>query len=300
MRVAVSGHRGQVVQALQAKAADAGVEVVAFGRPEADLEKPDSVAAAIASLKPDAVVNAAAYTAVDQAESDPDTAMRINCDGAAAVARAAAALGVPVIHLSTDYVFDGRLDRPYREEDATAPLGAYGHSKLAGEKAVAGVSANSVILRTSWVYSSFGRNFVRTMLSLATQKAKLRIVNDNFGAPTNAFDLADGILKVTRNLVSRPSASKLRGVFHLTNAGAASSAEFASEIFDLSSKDGGPSARIIPVPSSDYPTPARRPANSRLDNAKIAALHGVVLPEWRQSLSGLMTRFVRDMQQERS
>ncbi len=298
MRVAVSGIRGQVAQALQTRARNAGAELIAFGRPEADLEKPDSVAAAIEALQPDAVVNAAAYTNVDQAESDPDTAMRINCDGAAAVAKAAAALGVPVIQISTDYVFDGRLDRPYREDDATAPLGAYGRSKLAGEEAVADVAADSVILRTSWVYGSFGRNFVRTMLALAMQRAELRIVDDNIGAPSNAFDLADGILKVTRNLVSKPSASELRGVFHLTNSGAASSAEFASEIFVLSAKNGGPSARIVPIASSDYPTPARRPLNSRLDNAKIAALHGVVLPEWRQSLSGLMTRFARDMQQE--
>lgn len=298
MRVAVSGPRGQVTQALQARAVEAGVELVAFGRPKADLAMPESVAAAITSLKPDAVINAAGYTAVDQAESDPDTAMKINCDGAAAVARAAAALGVPVIQLSTDYVFEGGLDRPYREDDVTAPLGAYGRSKLAGEKAVADAAADSAIVRTSWVYSPFRHNFVRTMLALARQKDELRIVSDNIGAPTNAFDLADGLLKITRNLVMRPSAPELRGIFHLTNAGAASSAEFASEIFDLSAKNGGPSTRVIPIPSSFYAAPARRPANSRLDNAKVAARHGVVLPDWRQSLSALMTRYARELQQD--
>jgi dTDP-4-dehydrorhamnose reductase len=215
------------------------------------------------------------------------------------VARAAKELGVPVIHLSTDYVFDGRLDRPYRQDDATGPLGVYGKSKLAGEAAVAAGNGDHVILRTSWVYSPFGKNFVRTMLALAAKRDEIAVVSDQRGAPTNALDMADGILAVAKNLIAKPASPELRGVFHITGRGETNWAEFATAIFDASAAIGGPSARVLPIPASAYPTPARRPANSRLDNSHLAKVHGVRLPLWQQSLQDCVRRIVvQDHQQK--
>jgi len=292
MRIAVTGRHGQVARALAERAAAASLQVVTLARPEIDLARPEEIAAALAGLKPDAIVNAAAYTAVDQAESEPEMAHAINAEGAGAVARAAASLGVPIVQLSTDYVFDGSLDRPYRENDPTGPLGVYGASKLAGERAVAQATPDHVILRTSWVVSPFGKNFVRTMLTLARQRNEIRVVSDQLGAPTNALDIADGIVAVLRNLQAKPAAPELRGVFHMTGGGSTNWAEFAETIFALSKAAGGPSARVIPIPTTDYPTPARRPANSRLDNARIAATHGVRLPDWRSSLPPCIERLL--------
>jgi dTDP-4-dehydrorhamnose reductase len=292
MRIAVTGRHGQVAQALRERAAAAAMEVCVLARPEFDLTRPDAVDAALARLKPDAIVNAAAYTAVDQAETEPELAHAINAEGAGAVARAAAQLGIPIVQLSTDYVFDGSLDRPYREDDPTGPLGVYGASKLAGERAVARATPEHVILRTSWVVSPFGKNFVRTMLALARQRDEIRVVSDQFGAPTSALDIADGIFSIISNLQATPAAPELRGVFHMTGGGATNWAEFAEAIFAQSSAAGGPSARVIPIPTKEYPTPARRPANSRLDNARLAAAHGVQLPDWRQSLAPCIERLL--------
>jgi dTDP-4-dehydrorhamnose reductase len=208
------------------------------------------------------------------------------------VADAAARLGTPVIQLSTDYVFDGGLDRAYREDDATHPLGVYGDSKLQGERAVAAANRNHVILRTAWVYGPFGRNFARTMLALAGQQEPIQVVSDQRGTPTNALDLADGIIAVARNLLERPAAAELRGIFHITGGGDTNRAEFAAAILAASAAAGGPSARVVPVSTAQYPTPARRPANSRLDNTRLADLHGVKLPDWRQSLQGCIGRLL--------
>lgn len=292
MRIAVTGRHGQVAQALGEHAMGAAVEVCPLARPDFDLTRPDAIAAALAQLKPDAVVNAAAYTAVDAAETEPELAHAINAEGAGAVARAAARLGVPVVQLSSDYVFDGARERPYREDDPTGPLGVYGASKLAGERAVAAAAPDHVILRTSWVYSPFGKNFVRTMLALARSRREVRVVCDQHGSPTSALDIADGILAVVRNLRARPEAADLRGVFHMTSSGDASWADFATEIFALSRAAGGPSADVVPIPSSDYPTPARRPANSRLDTGRLAAVHRIRLPHWRQSLKPCIERLL--------
>jgi dTDP-4-dehydrorhamnose reductase len=297
MQIAVTGRSGQVVQSLLERAKAGNVEVHAVGRPDLDLVRPETVVAALLALRPDAIVNAAAYTAVDLAESEPALAHAINATGAAAVARAAAQLDIPIIHLSTDYVFDGSLGRPYREDDATGPLGVYGASKLAGEAAVRAANANHAILRTAWVYSPFSKNFARTMLTLANTREEISVVSDQLGSPTNALDIADRVITVVRNLIDRPAAPELRGTFHMTGAGETNWAEFAQSIFAISAGVGGPSARVRPIPTSAYPTPARRPANSRLDNSRLANVHGLRLPDWQPSLPGCIKRLVaRDFQ----
>jgi dTDP-4-dehydrorhamnose reductase len=292
MRIAVTGSLGQVATALveRARAASA-VEVAALGRPALDLLSRDSVLDTLLAARPDAIVNAAAYTAVDKAESEPGLAMRVNGDGAGHVAEAAARLGVPLVHLSTDYVFDGRLDRPYREDDATGPTGAYGRSKLEGERQVAGRSANSAILRTAWVYSPFGANFVRTMLRLAETREEIGVVADQRGNPTSALDIADALIAIARRL-SADSSHDLRGVFHMTGSGEATWADFAENIFAEAATRGRRATRVRRIAAADYPTPAKRPANSRLDNAKLARAHGVALPDWRPSLSIVCSRLI--------
>jgi dTDP-4-dehydrorhamnose reductase len=292
MRIAVTGRNGQVARSLLERAEASKVEVCTVARPEVDLARPQSVEAALLELKPDAVVSAAAYTTVDLAETEPALAHDINAVGAGAVARAAARLGIPIVHLSTDYVFDGALQRPYREDDATGPLGVYGASMLEGERAVAAANPNHAILRTAWVYSPFGKNFARTMLTLAGQRDEISVVSDQMGSPTNALDIADGVIVVVRHLIDRPAAPELRGIFHMTGAGETTWAEFATAIFAASAAAGGPSARVVPIPTSAYPTPARRPANSRLDNTRLADVHGVRLPHWQQSLRGCIERLV--------
>jgi dTDP-4-dehydrorhamnose reductase len=292
MLIAVTGRSGQVAQSLLERAAASKIDVRAVARPQIELTRPAETEQVLFDLRPDAIVNAAAYTAVDRAESEPDLAYRINALGAEGAARAAARLKIPIIQLSTDYVFNGRCERAYRENDSPTPLGVYGDSKLRGERAVAAATANHVILRTAWIYSPFGRNFVRAMLSLAGTQQSVSVVSDQLGTPTYALDLADGIIAVVRNLLDRPAATELRGVFHMTAGGESNWAEFAAAIFAASALAGGPSARVIPVSTSAFPTAARRPANSRLDNTRLADIHGVRLPEWKQSLQACVERIV--------
>lgn len=290
MKIAVTGKTGQVVTSLIERGTAAGHEVIALGRPELDLTDRASVARALEEAAPDVIVSAAAYTAVDKAESERDLAHAVNGAGAGAVAQAAKVLGVPLVHISTDYVFDGRLGRPYVESDPTGPTGVYGVSKLAGEQAVLiAHSDNSAILRVAWVYSPFGGNFVKTMLRLAGDRDEVSVVADQLGNPTNALEIANGILSVATNLVS-DSNPVLRGVFHMTASGEASWADFAEAIFVASAAHGGPTARVKRITTADYPTPAKRPANSRLDCGLIAKIHGVTLPEWRQSLDSVIAR----------
>lgn len=292
MRIAVTGSLGQVATALVERGrAASGVEVVALGRPALDLLTRDSVLESLAGARPDAIVNAAAYTAVDKAEAEPDLAMRVNGEGAGHVAEAAARLGVPLIHLSTDYVFDGRLDRPYREDDATGPSGAYGRSKLEGERMVAARWPNSAILRTAWVYSPFGANFVRTMLRLAQTREEIGVVADQLGNPTSALNIADAVLAIARRLSLDP-AQDLRGIFHMTGAGEATWADFAETIFAEAETRGRRPTRVRRIAAADYLTPAKRPSNSRLDNGKLARTFALALPEWRSSLSIVCSRLI--------
>lgn len=292
MRIVVTGREGQVVRSMVERGSSAGHEVIALGRPELDLTSDaDPIVEAIGSARPDIVVSAAAYTGVDKAEEEREIAFAVNERGAGAVARAARAAGVPLVHLSTDYVFDGSKAQPYTENDATNPSGVYGASKLAGEQAVAAEQPDSAILRTAWVFSPFGANFVKTMLRLAADRDSLGIVADQRGNPTSALDIADGVLAVASNLVGDKDPD-YRGIFHMTASGDASWAEFAEAVFEQSAKLGGPSAAVKAISTADYPTPARRPANSRLDCARLERVHGVSLPQWRESLEKVVRRLV--------
>jgi dTDP-4-dehydrorhamnose reductase len=294
MRMLVTGREGQVVRSLIERGQFTGIEIAALGRPDLDLGgSEDSIASTIQAAAPDVIVSAAAYTFVDKAESEPDLAYAINERGPASIARTARKLGIPVIHLSTDYVFDGTKPLPYVEEDSTNPQTVYGLSKLAGERAVLAGYADSVVLRTAWVYSPFGSNFVKTMLRLAADRHEIDIVSDQRGNPTSALDIADGILAIARNLGdSRP---ELRGIFHMTGSQDASWAEFAEAIFAQSAALGGATAKVRQIRTEDYPTIARRPLNSRLNSDKLAQVHGVRLPEWQSSLKAVVER----LQQER-
>ncbi|MNV40555.1 dTDP-4-dehydrorhamnose reductase [compost metagenome] len=281
MRLAVTGKNGQVVSALQALASP-DLEIVTLGRPELDLAQPETVSKALRDAKPDVVVSAAAYTAVDKAESEPDIAFAVNRDGARAVAQAANDIGVPVIHLSTDYVFDGTKTTAYVESDTTGPASVYGRSKLEGEQAVSESTANHAILRTAWVYSEYGGNFVKTMLRLSENRDEINVVADQFGCPSSANDIAAAIVAIARKLV-QDSSPHLRGVFHLSGTGETNWADFAKQIFAFSAENGGKSMIVNDITTAQYPTPARRPANSRLDCSKLEEIYGIRLPEWQTS-----------------
>jgi len=296
VRLLVTGRDGQVAASLlEAGQAHAGVEVVAIGRPDLDLARPEAVIDAIAAGKPDIVVSAAAYTAVDQAEDEPDIAFAVNATGAGKVAEAAARLGVPIIHLSTDYVFDGSGSRAYVETDTTAPLGVYGASKLAGELAVAAAGPRHLILRTAWVYSPFGRNFVKTMLRLAADRDEISVVADQWGNPTCALDIADAVLHAA-TMLHRERSFAAFGTYHLAGTGETNWSGFARHILDTSRAAGGPWAQVRDIATKDYPTKARRPANSRLSSAKFAAVFGWSAPEWRQSTERVVRRIVDGQQ----
>lgn len=292
-RMVVTGREGQVVRSLLERGPLGGrFEVIALGRPTLDLGDPDGIGAALQQAQPGVIVSAAAYTAVDQAETDEAAAHVINAVAAGRIGAAAALLGVPVIHLSTDYVFDGENPEPYVETDLVGPTSAYGRTKLAGERAVAEATGNYAILRTAWVYSPFGRNFLKTMLQLAESRDHLNVVDDQIGNPTSALDIADGILAIAGNLL-QSDAPNLRGIFHMTASGAASWADFATEIFAASARHGGPRAEVGRIPSSAYPTPAPRPANSRLDCGKLERAHGVRLNDWRHATAETVARLVK-------
>ena len=292
MRIAVTGLEGQVARSLLERAPALGHEVIALGRPAFDLAgDTEQIARAIADTRAHVIVSAAAYTAVDRAETDRAEAEAINLRGAAAVAGGARRIGAPLIHLSTDYVFDGSKPSPYTEEDPTSPATVYGETKRDAEVAVLAAYDNAAVLRTAWVYSPFGNNFVKTMLRLASDRNEIGVVADQHGNPTSALDIADGLLAVAANLIgsSRPS---LRGIFHMAGRGTASWAELAGAIFEASRRAGGPSAIVRPIDTKDYPTPARRPANSRLDCSKIELVHGVALPHWESSIVQVVERLV--------
>ena len=294
MKILVTGATGQVARAMAELAPRHGVEVVATSRPELDLLSKASVTAALHRTRADVIVNAAAATAVDKLEADPALAQRVNAEGAGAVAHAAAALGAPVVQLSTDYVFDGALARPYNEADATAPLNVYGRSKLAGEAAVAAANPRHVILRTSWVYSPFGNNFVAAMLRLSRGGGAVRVVADQAGAPTSAFDLADAVIAVCRRLAAPGAGTEHHGVFHATAAGATSWAGFAEEIFAAAASMGRPLAQVTSIGAQDYPTPALRPLNSRLSCDKLKRVYGVTLPDWRGAARDCVVRMIEE------
>lgn len=292
LRLAVTGKNGQVVSALIARAPDY-VKIIPLSRPQFDLQSKTSVIDSLRNTTCDVIVNAAGYTAVDNAECEVETAMRINGDGAGFVAEAAAALNVPLLHLSTDYVFNGELDRPYREDDQTSPTSAYGRSKLEGEKRIANVHPNHVILRTAWIYSTSGSNFVKTMLRLGETMDEVGVVSDQVGNPTYAFDIADALFLISRRLIT-DKASDLRGVFHMVGQGDASWAEFATMIFETAYRNGRSKTKVKPITTSDYPTSAKRPANSRLDTSKLKSLYDVSLPDWHASVEDCVQQLLKN------
>lgn len=295
LKLLVTGATGQVDRSIKALGEQAGVDVRCIGYPDIDLANLSGFETLIAEVDPHVVVNSAAYTQVDNAETDKDLAFAVNAQGAERVARAAAQCSVPVIQLSTDYVFSG--DKPigeaYHETDETGPMTVYGASKLAGETAVQKAAANHVILRTAWVYSALGNNFLKTMLRVGAERHELGVVNDQFGAPTHAETIAGAVLKIAEALV-KSDEEALRGVFHLTNSGAASWYDFAREIFQASKRMGGPSPIVSPIPSKSYPTPAVRPLNSVLNCAKTKTVYGITPEDWRAPISETVSKVLKD------
>jgi dTDP-4-dehydrorhamnose reductase len=284
MTILVTGGSGQLARALGAAAPVAGVPVRVIGRPEFDFDRPDSIARAVAAAAPGLVVNAAAYTAVDAAETDAAAAFRANRDGPAALAALCRAAGVPLIHVSTDYVFDGTKGAPYLETDPVAPLGVYGASKLAGEHAVLDSGARAIVLRTSWVYAPTGRNFVRTMLAAARKTRSLRVVGDQTGCPTAAPDLAAAILAIAARLRQEGWQDRFAGVTHAAGTGATTWHGLAVAAFAEAARHGAPVPEVTAIRTADWPTPVRRPADSRLDCARLRAVFGTELPPWQDGL----------------
>lgn len=281
MKILISGQHGQVSRELQRRLS-ATCELVVLGRDQLDLAHPHQIRQQVQRVRPDLIINAAAHTAVDQAESEPETAFAINATAPGILAEEALALDIPLIHYSTDYVFDGSKSEPYNEADAPNPLGVYGKSKLAGEQAITAVQGKHLILRTSWVYSSHGRNFLLTMQRLLQEKPELRIVADQIGAPTWAGTIANSTLA----LIERWQAGQTGawGTYHLTAQGETSWFGFAQAIGEALRQQGKPCATLVPIPSSDYPTPAARPLNSRLDCTRLKREWAVSQPDWQTAL----------------
>ena len=281
-KILVLGRSGQVARELDKLGPPPGFDLQFAGRERLDLGAADP-RPLLDEVRPAAVINAAAYTAVDKAESEPEAAFALNRDAPAALARACAEAKIPLIHFSTDYVFDGTKPEPYVETDPVNPTGVYGASKAAGEAAVLAAGGPAIVLRTSWVYSAFGANFVKTMLRLAATRDEIGVVADQLGRPTWAEDCARGALRAARALLDGEIGRAER--FHLSGEGDATWADFAEAIFAESAARGGPAARVRRIATADYPTPARRPANSRLDCAKLVRTLDFPLRPWRQSLS---------------
>jgi dTDP-4-dehydrorhamnose reductase len=292
-RVVVVGKNGQVGRSLCDVLEAAGYTLIGLGRPDIDLREPQSVTDAIAQSRPDLVINTAAYTAVDKAEDEPDLAFAINATGAETVAKAAAVAAAPVIHFSTDYVFDGLKTSPYVETDATAPLGVYGRTKLEGDHRVACANPKHVILRTAWVCSPFGGNFVKTMLRLATERSELRVVDDQIGCPTFAADLALLVRQLIPRILSPAASVGSFGVFHAVNEGTATWFEFACAIMAGAALRGAPHVPVHPIDSAAYPTKVRRPALSALSTEKLRSVYGVRLQHWESGLSECLDALLR-------
>ncbi|MBN0980803.1 dTDP-4-dehydrorhamnose reductase [Pseudomonas hygromyciniae] len=281
LKILITGQHGQVSRELQQRLQGLG-ELVVLGRDQLDLTNPEQIRQQVRSHRPGLIINAAAHTAVDQAENEPDVAFAINATAPGILAEEAKVLGIALIHYSTDYVFDGSKPAPYSEDDAPNPLGVYGMSKLAGEQAIAAVGGQYLILRTSWVYSCHGKNFLLTMQRLLQEKPQMRIVADQIGAPTWAGTIANS----TRALIERWQAGQAGdwGVYHLTAQGETSWFGFAQAIGEHLLAEGKACAALEGIPASDYPTPAKRPLNSRLDCSRLQQQWQVGQPQWREAL----------------
>lgn len=286
------GATGQVARELLRQAPAHAVQLKALSRAEADLADPEAAARHVRAEKPDLVILAAAYTAVDQAESEPGLAHEINGEAPAAIARACAEVGAALVHFSTDYVFDGRKGAPYREDDATGPLSVYGASKLSGERMALAACPRTLILRTSWVVSAHGKNFVKTMLRLAREGQPLRVVDDQFGRPTAAADLAGFVLAQAPRLAAAPAGDPAFGVFHFANAGETTWRGFAQGTLDLAL--GAAAPQVAPIATADRPSPAERPLRGTLDTAKLEAVFACSPRPWRAPLAEIVAELANE------
>jgi dTDP-4-dehydrorhamnose reductase len=297
MRLLIAGWQGQIARGLvEAAPACPDVRACAVGRAALDICSAKSIERALAQIEPTIVINSAAYTAVDKAESDETRAFELNRDGARMLAEAAAKRQIPILHISTDYVYGGHKNGPYVEDDATEPTTVFGRSKLEGEVAVAQANPRHVILRTSWIFSPAGRNFVKTMLAQAAEQSRVRVVDDQRGSPTYAPHLVAAILEVARQLSARKdegAAAGPWGVYHAAGRGTTSWRGFAEEVFRRSAARGGPTPAVEPNPSAAYPTPAARPKNSQLDCAKLERTFGLRLPPWQEGVAECVERLVK-------
>ena len=292
-RILLIGSAGQLGHELTLTLAGLG-DVLALNRQDLDIAQAEAVRQAIAQAKPDVIVNGAAYTAVDRAESEPELAHRINAAAPQAMAEAAQKLGSLLVHVSTDYVFDGNTTHPYDEADRPHPLGIYGATKLAGEEAIRQICQRHLILRTAWVYGTYGQgNFVKTMLRLAAEREELRVVDDQIGTPTWAFDIAQAITELVEKFALPAPASALQETFHFTNSGVASWYDFAVAIVEEAASLGFPIKvkRVIPISTAEYPTAAQRPAFSVLNHRKLQSVLGAPAPHWRSSLRKMLQQY---------
>lgn len=281
--ILITGATGQLGMALAGQAAANGIACRAVGRPEFDFDAPATIASCVAAADPWLVINAAAWTAVDAAETNVEAAYRANRDGPAQLAALCKARGIPLIHVSTDYVFDGDKASPYLETDPVAPLGAYGASKEAGERAVLASGADAMVLRTAWVFAAQGRNFARTMINAGRKTNTLRVVGDQRGTPTAAEDLAAAILAIAAKIRAKGWQPAFQGIFHATNTGDTTWHGFAEAIFETAAARGERRPQVTAIATADWPTPTKRPADSRLDGGRLAAVFGLQLPDWRDA-----------------
>ena len=288
--ILLTGAGGQVAWEVEQRATGAGLSVCALTRTELDITDSKAVHSTVAAAAPRVVINAAAYTAVDKAEGDKDHAFDVNRGGPGHLAAVCAAREITLVHLSTDYVFNGESKHPYVEEDFTAPLGVYGESKLAGEAAVRAFLDRHIILRTAWVYGVHGNNFVKTMLRLGRERDVLRVVDDQRGSPTFAGDIADALLVIARRVISEALPEEAYGTFHYTGGGAVTWHGFAEQIFDLAAPNIGRRPKVEAITTAEYPTPAKRPANSVLDCGKIGATYGIMQRPWEESLKEMLAK----------
>ncbi len=291
-KILITGGSGQLGNALQALATAQEVSFQAVSRPDFDFERPESIDACFHAASPALVINAAAYTAVDAAESNVAAATSGNHTGPLQLARLCAEAGIPMIHVSTDYVFDGAKGAPYVEDDTTAPTGVYGATKRDGEQAILESGANAIILRTAWVYAAHGKNFARTMLGAARRVSTLRVVADQRGTPTAAPDLAAAILSISLKIRQDGWQDGFRGIYHATGTGETTWHGFATRIFEVAASAGLPPPVVTPITTADWPTPAKRPADSRLDCGKLARVFGCQLPDWRDSVAPIVLRLI--------
>ncbi|TPG44228.1 dTDP-4-dehydrorhamnose reductase [Roseomonas nepalensis] len=292
MRVLVAGRTGQLATELLHRLPRDGHAVTALEAPELDVTDRESILRAMEAARPDVVVNAAAYTAVDRAESQPDLAFAVNAIGAGMLAAASAARGLPFLQLSTDYVFAGQGGAPYDEDAEPAPLGVYGASKFAGERAALVTNPRTLVLRTAWLCSPHGGNFVKTMLRLAGERDEIAVVADQQGAPTLADDLADAIARLLPRLAAAPEGDPAFGVFHLTGAPHATWHGFAAAILEGAAARGRTVPRLRAITTAEYPTPAPRPPDARLNCDRILRVHGIAAADWRHSLPRLLDALI--------